>query len=247
MEQREYEKTRTKRETMTEQRKLETILLDNKIVSAEQLAQIARYAQAIGIELFEAVLQKKIASSDDVMMAYAESIGLPFMHLADISIDEDIIPHIDPVTVRQYSFIPVSRDQGYLLLATTRPVIPDVEEELRMIFNLPVRCVICTPAELSEAIKKYFPRGTSQIVKSDRKKISPPQQSTQKPAAPPVAPMDDEQKKNRLLMSFVTFNFSVALVCFALYYLRFPWYQLTLLGLVVGGVMAFIVWKKLSR
>ena len=230
---------------MAEKRKLETILLENKLVSAEQLTQVTRYAQAIGIDLYEAVLQKKIASPENVMMAYAESIGLSFIHLADLSIDEEIIAHIDPVTVRQYSFIPISRDQGYLLLAATKPVIPDVEEELRMIFNLPVRCAICTPAELNDAITKYFPRGTSQIIKAERNKISTPQQSTQQPK--PRAPMDDEQKKNRLLLSFVAFNFSVSFVCFALYYLRFPWHQFTLLGIVVGVAAAFVMWKKMSR
>ena len=224
---------------------MEAILLANKLVSEEQLQQTIRYAQAIGIDLYEAVLQKRIASPDDVMMAYAESIGLPFIRLADSAIDEDMIAHVDPIMVRQYSFIPVSRDQGYVLLATTKPVIPDVEEELRMIFNLPVRCAICSPAELSEAITKYFPRGTSPIIKSERKKISPPKQSVPQPK--PVEPLNDEEKKNRLLVSIVAFNFSVAFVCFALYHLRFPWHQLPLFGIVVGVVVAFVVWKKLSR
>ena len=244
---------------MAERRTLETILLENKLVSAEQLEQVTRYASAVGIDLFEAVLQKKIASPDDIMMAYAESIGLPFIHLAGLSIDEELIAPIDPITARQYSFVPVSMDKGYVLLATTKPVLPDVEEELRMIFDLPVRCAICTPTELSEAITKYFPRGAAQTTKADRKKRSPAQQKTQKPViqkSQPVEPMNDEEKKNRLLMSFVAFNFSVAFVCFASYNLRIPrgilgtWAQfphLALLGLVVGGIVAFVVCRKFSR
>ena len=49
--------------------------MENKLVSAEQLEQVTRYARAVGIDLHEAVLQKKIAPSDAVMMAYAESVG----------------------------------------------------------------------------------------------------------------------------------------------------------------------------
>ena len=238
---------------MVERRKLETILTENGLVSTEQLKQIASYAHAVGIDLYEAVLQKKIAPPDAVMMAYAESVGLPFICLDDVSIDEKIIARIDPITVRQYSFIPVSIDQGQVLLATTKPVIPDVEEELRMIFNLPVRCAICSPADLSVAIAKYFPRGTAQIVKTTRGKV-PLQTATDKLEL--AEPMDDDEKKNRLLMSFVAFNFSVAFVCFTLYYLRIPrgihnsLYQfplLALLGVIAGGVVAFVVWKKLSR
>ena len=241
-------------DTMTERRTLETILLDNKLVSTEQLGQITRYANAVGIDLYEAVLQKKIAPSDDVMMAYAESIGLPFIHLTDVSIDDALTVQIDPITARQYSFMPISIDQGHVLLATTKPIIPDVEAELRMIFNLPVRCAICTPAELNDAITEYFPRGSSRIIKTERENIPLPKPVAEE--SEPVEPMSDEEKKNRLMMSFVALNFTVAFVCFVLYSLHIPksihntWYQfllLALLGMIIGGVVAHVVWKKLSR
>jgi len=239
---------------MAGRKKLETILLENGLASEEQLRQITSYAQAVGIDLYEAVLQKKIAPPDAVMIAYAESIGLPFIHLSDVSLDEDIIDHIDPITARQYSFIPISVDRGHVLLATTKPVLPDVEEELRMRFNLPVRCAICTPAELNAAIARYYPRGTSQIIKVERDTTSKPRRVTPKPK--PVEPMDDEEKRDRLLKTIVAFNFTVAFVCFALYYMQIPrgihntWYHLpllALLGAAVGGIVAFITWKRLSR
>jgi hypothetical protein len=239
---------------MAERRTLETILKANGLVSDEQFKQIASYAHAVGIELYEAVLQKKIASPDAVMMAYAESIGLPFVHLADVSIDEEVAARIDPMTARQYSFIPVSIDSGYVLLATTKPVVPDVEAELRMRFDLPVRYTICTPAELSNAITKYYPRATARTSKTEPSK-TPQQKQTVKPEKP-VEPMSDEEKKDRLLKSCVAFNFSIALICFGLNYLQMPkgiyntLYQFpfsALLGGVIGIVAAFVTWKKLSR
>lgn len=239
---------------MAEQRKLETILLENKLVSREQLKQITSYAHAVGIELYEAVLQKKVAPAETVMMAYAESIGLPFVPLADITFDEELVARIDPISARQYSYIPISIDQGQVLLATTKPVIPDVEEELRMIFSLPVRCVICTPAELSDAITKYYPRGASHIIKADRTKMPASSSAMNKPEN--AGQMSDEERKKRFQMSFVAFNFSVFFVCFACYSFHFPrvihntWYQfplLALIGIIIGGIAASITWKQLSR
>jgi len=238
-------------------RKLETILTENKLVSVEQLKQIARYAHAVGIDLHEAVLQKKIASPEAVMMAYAESVGLPFMHLGEVSFDEEITLQVDPMTARQHSFVPISIDQGHVLLAATKPVVPDVVDELRMVFNLPVRCVICTPAKLSAAIVKYYPRDSSRIIKVDQAKVPPPE--VKKPMAKkpkPVEPMNYEDLKDRILKSVVAFNFSFAFVCLALNYLQIPrglyntLYHipvLILLGVIAGGLAALVTWRQLSH
>ena len=253
---------------VTERRKFETILITNGLVSEEQLKQVARYAHAVGIDLYEAVLQKKIAPPDAVMMAYAESLGLPFIHFEDISVDEEIVAHIDPMTARQHSLIPVSIDHGYVQLAVTRPIIPDVADELRMIFNLPVRCVLCTPSELSTAITKYYPRGAVRIDRNDpsetpsqlvarQKKQQKVQQKTQKKTPPkedqPGEPMNAEEVKDRAMKTFAAFNFTVAAVCFASYYLPLSrwigdgFYTFLLLVIAAGSAAAFAVWRALSR
>jgi len=241
---------------MPERRRIETILTENKLVSVEQLKQIARYAHTVGIDLHEAVLQKKIAPPDAVMMAYAESVGLPFIHLADVSFDEEITVQVDPMTARQHSFVPISIDQGHVLLAATKPVVPDVADELRMVFNLPVRCAICTPAELNAAIAKYYPRDSSRIIKTDQVKAPPEVKKPKAKKPKPVKPMNNEDLKDRLLKSFVAFNFAFAFVCFAMNYLQIPrglhntLYHipvLILLGVIAGSLAAFLTWKTFNR
>ena len=226
--------------------------MEHKLVSVEQLTQIIKYAHAVGIDLHEAVLQKKIASPDAVMMAYAESIGIPFIRLADISVDEEVAAQIDPMTARQYSVVPVSIDHGYVLLVTTKPIVPDIADELRMTFNLPVRCAICTPAELSDAIAKYYPRDTARMVNTERSKVSRPQPVTKKPPQP-VEPMNNEEIKDRFMKTFAAFNFTFAFTFLAPYYLPLPrWIGshsllFFLLGVLLGGIAARITWKALSR
>lgn len=239
---------------MPERRKFETILTENKLVSGEQIKQVAQYALAVGIDLHEAILQKKFAPPEEVMMAYAESVGLPFVHLSDISVDEGVVAQFDPMTARKYSCVPVSIDQGYVLLVTTKPVLSEVEEELRLVFNLPTRCVICAPAELSAAITQYYPRGATRVDKDERNKAErntvPVQQQE------PVEPMSDEERKDRLGKTIIAFCLSFAFFGFGLNYLHIPrglyhtWYHVpftALLGMIVGGIAGRAVWKMLSR
>ncbi len=49
-------------------------------------------------------------------------------------------------------------DGGTLLMASPNPLDPDVEEELRLRFGMPVRTVLCTPAGINEAVAKYYPK-----------------------------------------------------------------------------------------
>ncbi|MBR5626041.1 MAG: hypothetical protein IKW74_00295, partial [Thermoguttaceae bacterium] len=145
-------------------RSLEDILLANKILTLEQVKKAKSYAEAIGVELQMAILQQKLAAPEVVMLAYAESAGLPFINLDEIPVDEYYAPQINPVTARQHSFVPVMADMGKLILASPAPVSLDVEEELRVLFDMPVRCAICTPAQVNAAIAKYYPRGAVQTV-----------------------------------------------------------------------------------
>jgi len=237
---------------MARQRTFETILTEQKLVSDEQLTQVIQYAHAVGIDLCEAVLVKKIAPPEEVMMAYAESIGLPFVHLADLSVDEEVAAQIDPMTARQYSVVPVSIDHGHVLLVTTKPIIPDIADELRMVFNLPVRCAICTPAELSDALMKYYPRDAVRLVKTEQSGVFQPKPVTKKPQKP-VRPMGKEEMKDRFMKAFATFNFTFAFTFLIPFFLPLPWWLagqtllFLFLGLLLGGIAARITWKAMSH
>jgi hypothetical protein len=247
-----------KAEIQRNRRSFEELLLAHQLVPADRMKQIKSYADAVGIDLQEAVLQQKIADPEAVMLAYAESIGSPFIRIEDVGVDEEIARQINPVTARQHSFVPLLVDRGSLLLASPKPVNPDVEEELRMIFGIPVRCTICLPTEINAAIAKYYPRDAVQFVQTgiiSQNSEKTPQARREKTYLPPRQ-LSDEEKRNRIMNSIVAFNFSVMIVCAGLYLLQLPrslyhtWWHfpfLALAGITVGGVAALITWKKCSR
>ena len=139
-------------------RTFEEILLSNKVLDQAQLEKARGYAKAVGLDVRDAVLQQKLATADVVMLAYAEAIGLPYVELADIGVAEDLVPIVPPPTARQHSCIPVMADESQVLLASPNPLIPDVEEDLRLRFGKVVRTVLCTPASINELVAKYYPR-----------------------------------------------------------------------------------------
>ena len=100
------------------------------------------------------------------MLAYAESQGLPYLELEDMGIDEELVGQVPPTIARQHSCIPVMVDEGQLLVASPNPLVPDVEEDLRLRFGMPVRTVLCTAASINALVAKHYPRDVVRLVRN---------------------------------------------------------------------------------
>ena len=259
------------------QKTFEDILIAGKICSPEQVKKAKAYADAVGLDVYQAALQHKLAAPETIMLAYAESIGLPFISLEDIGVDAEFAPQIPPLMARQHSFVPVMVTDGKLLLASPTPVNPDVEQELRMLFDLPVRSVICVPQQVNEAIAQYYPKDAKQFVvrgggdstmsaaealeqaaldrKADRaskkkeKKTEKPKEETPRE---PAAPMSEEAEKERLQSSIVAFNLCVMATMGVAYFLtgltKTPHIVLAgIVGVLLGAAAAGATYVFFSR
>jgi hypothetical protein len=154
----EYDASLGRKEEAKLGRTLEEILIRRKVVDTAQLAKARNYANAVGVEIREALVQQKLAPQDVVMQAYAESVGVSFIDLDDIQIDEGLVPQVPALMARQHSCVPLLIDDGVLLMASPNLLTPDVEEELRLRLGVPVRTVLCTPAQIHAVVDKHFPK-----------------------------------------------------------------------------------------
>ena len=139
-------------------RTVEEILVGRGAITADQLAKAKKFADAVGLEVRDAVVQQRMVTAEVVTQAFAESLGLPYVELGDVGVDEKIVPRIPTVLARQHSCAPVMIDEGQLLMASPMPLVPEVEEELRLRLQLPVRSVLCTPADIHMVIEHYYSR-----------------------------------------------------------------------------------------
>jgi hypothetical protein len=231
-------------------RSFEELLIARKIADPSQLAKARTFANTIGIEMHDAVVQQKLAPSDVAMQLYAESIGLPYIDLADIPVDESLVPRVPTYLARQHSCAPVMVDDGQVLMATPHPLLPDVEEELRLRIGMPVRTVLCTPAQLNDCIQKYYPKDAAVAEMAAKGKAAPAATQTADGSAAPAvrAKATPEELKQRRMMAFMAFNFSFMATVFGTQmFMRAPTMTSSLgMGLVMGAVIAGIAYAVLS-
>lgn len=146
----------------------EQLLLQRQQVSTADLDKARSFANAVGFEVRDAIVQQKIADAETVMQAYADSIGLPFVLLSETPIDAALVPQLPATLARLHSCVPVMVDDGQLLMASPNILSPEVEQEIRLRLDMPVRSVICTPSEINDAINQHYSREAASAELSGR-------------------------------------------------------------------------------
>jgi hypothetical protein len=236
-----------------QRRSIEEILLADSTIDQAQLTKARDYANAVGLNIRDALVRKKMASADVIMLAYAESLGLPYIELEDIGVDEELASRVPPTLARQHSCVPVMADEGQLLMASPNPLIPDVEEELRLRFEMPVRTVLCTAASIHAAVGKHYPRETSEALAPA--KAQKPVAAKAKSAPTSEAPTEDQQAAlspeeklvRRRNIVLVTFNVAVILYIIFRSVTGSPGFTDIAVAILLGSVAAaagFVVAKR---
>jgi hypothetical protein len=167
-----------------------------------------------------------------------------------------LIASVPPMMARQHSCVPVMVDGNELLMASPNPLDPNVEEELRLRFSMPVRTVLCSPGNINDVIAKYIPRDATMT-----EPPPPPAQAAagNQPAAPaaalaarPSGPMTEEEKKQRKEIAIIaTFGTGMVLTNVLIWGLGWKTFGSVLLagivGFLIGAVAGAITWKVKSR
>jgi hypothetical protein len=236
-------------------RTFEQILLANKVVDQAAIDKARNFAKAIGVDVRDALVQAKVARYEEVLPAYAESIGLPYLDLDDVPLNPQLIAAVPPMMARQHSCVPVLIDGKELLMASPNPLDPNVEEELRLRFSMPVRTVLCSPKNINNVIAKHI--GRDAVVEpppAAAPNIPPPAAAPGQPAPAAAAPakrsgpMTDEEKKQRRDMALIaTFGTGMVLTNVLYWGLKFGVISAAAIAVLVGAIAGAIAWKVKSR
>lgn len=146
-------------EETTGRRPLELILTQKQLISQSQAEEARNHSEKTGLDMRDVVVQLKLVDQTTATQAYAEELGLPFIDLTDLIPDDSVLDQVPKKLVKQHSILPLFVDDDVLLIACTHPPDHDLEEELRLRLNHPVRAVLATPLNINQGIAKYYAPG----------------------------------------------------------------------------------------
>jgi hypothetical protein len=101
----------------------------------------------------------KLTDASTAAQALAEELGRSFLDLADVTPDDAVLDKVPRSTVKRHSVLPLFIDDDTLLIACVSEPDQELEDELRLRFELPMRPVIATPLAINQGIAKYYAAG----------------------------------------------------------------------------------------
>jgi len=180
-------------------RPMEVVLCEQGHLTREQMEQAREYASKSGLEMRDAVVQLKFVDQPTAAQALAVELGLPYMDLSDMIPDDSVLDRVPRKIVKQNSILPLFIDDEQLLVATVHQPSTELDDELRLRFELPVRYVMATPLTINQGIAKYYAPGARQEVEEEvrRSSKSGGSRAPSKPLLKPVSQLTQEEKDQR--------------------------------------------------
>lgn len=227
-------------------------LADNKSIARPQIAEIEGFADVRGLTLRDAVVQMKLVNATEATQALAQETGLPFVDLDDMIPEDEVLDQVPRKIARRHACLPLFVDDDVLLVACSDVPEVDLEDQIRLRFQMPMRPCLATPGAIKKAIDRYYAPGVREeskaendedVAKASKKKSK----AAKKPKAAKVkksaSELTDEDVKQRTQVGMIAICWVTIGVAMGVKFLvEDPSvFQQYLLPLIVGAVAAGLV------
>jgi general secretion pathway protein E/type IV pilus assembly protein PilB len=138
------------------------ILLRSGLLSERQLAQ-ARAAQNNGTRLDQIAVEMGLISEEQALRAIGEEMGLDVIDLSETQIDDTLLRLFPHRLLHRHSLLPVRRENGTLIVATSDPFDLYPLDELSAATGLSVVPVLASREEISKLIRARLGVGSETV------------------------------------------------------------------------------------
>ena len=132
------------------------ILIRRGIISADQLEEAKQMASGAGMKVPDALIRLGYATGEEVMRAIAEQHGRKYVNLREVQISPQVIDLVPESVARENAILPVSEDDGRLVVVASDPDDFEAFEKLRFILNRQIEILLSPREAIQEAINRHY-------------------------------------------------------------------------------------------
>jgi len=126
----------------------------------EELLTAARQKEE---RISDLVVSRGYATEEVFLQALAKVLNLPFVPLKTVTVDAAVLEKLPTKAVFQYNVIPISIENGTLVVASSDPLNAGLTDVLRLAAGMRVRLVISTADDIAKAAKKFYGVGAETV------------------------------------------------------------------------------------
>ncbi len=135
---------------------LETLVARGLLSDSDRVRVADAIKNAPEFPPHQVIIDKGFLREDQVLPVLAEVFGLELVDLSRTTIDPAVLESMPQKLVHRKNLMPVSRNNGTLIVATSNPFDAYAIDELQTLTGLHVMPVLAPPREISRLIKQYF-------------------------------------------------------------------------------------------
>ena len=140
---------------MKKTKQLGEVLLDEGLITQEQLGTALAEQQRLGRSLGRVLIDLGLIREPDLVSALARKIGLNFVDLTEFHIDPSAASLIPEQVARRYRALPIGYEDSMLVVAMSDPANVFALDDIRTITGKQVKPVVATASDVDQAIRKY--------------------------------------------------------------------------------------------
>ena len=141
--------------TKNAEEKITNLLLSEGLADANLVYKIKQEVEANNKPLLAELIQQKLISEEMVARATAAIIGVPYVELKNISIDQDILSKIPGDASSRVLAIPLGEKDGMLNIAMVDTTNVQAIDYISNLINQPVRVWMSSERGIREMLDKY--------------------------------------------------------------------------------------------
>lgn len=113
-------------------------------------------SQAAGRRLDRVLIETGVVSEENVLLAFAEELAMPFIDVKKELIDHDLLMQFPTTAVFRHSLLPITRRNGSVVVATCDPFNLEALEELESVSGFHLIPVLARRLDVVELIKEHL-------------------------------------------------------------------------------------------
>lgn len=136
-------------------RHLGTLLLEEGLLTAEQLEVAVGSQQQSGLPLGQVLIEQGVLTEAQLVKALGEQIGVEYVDLGEIGIDAAAVAVIPDYLIKRYTLLPVAfEDDAKLVVAMADPANVLAIDDLRAVSGYEIVPKVATRTDLEDAIRR---------------------------------------------------------------------------------------------
>lgn len=140
----------------TLKKRLGDILIEERLLSQEQLSQALYEQRRTGQPLVVILIQAGLVSEEDIVITLSEQLGIPHLRVESYEIPPEVIAEVSEGIARRYHLIPVARTGNSLTIAMSDPLNIVAIDDVRMLTGHEIETVVSLDSEVKKAIDRYY-------------------------------------------------------------------------------------------